>query len=34
MSSVVGRIERIRTWEFIDYSNYPVPDVMLCPSIT
>jgi 2,4-diaminopentanoate dehydrogenase len=29
MSSVVGRIEQIRTWEFIDYSNYPVPEVML-----
>jgi 2,4-diaminopentanoate dehydrogenase len=29
MSTVVGRIERIRTWEFIDYSNYPAPDVML-----
>ena len=29
MSSVVGRIEQVRTWEFIDYSNYPVPEVML-----
>jgi hypothetical protein len=29
MSSVVCDIEQIRTWEFIDYSNYPVPEVML-----
>ncbi|MDT7683721.1 MAG: hypothetical protein QOG57_4031 [Pseudonocardiales bacterium] len=29
MSSVAGRIEQVRTWEFIDYSNYPVPEVML-----
>ena len=29
MSSVVADIEQIRTWEFIDYSNYPVPEVML-----
>src|SRR6202022_4304715 len=29
MSPVVCRIEQIRTWEFIDYSNYPVPEVML-----
>jgi 2,4-diaminopentanoate dehydrogenase len=29
MSSVCCRIEQLRTWEFIDYSNYPVPEVML-----
>jgi hypothetical protein len=29
MSSVCCRIEQVRTWEFIDYSNYPVPEVML-----
>jgi hypothetical protein len=29
MSSVCGRIDQVRTWEFIDYSNYPVPEVML-----
>jgi 4-hydroxy-tetrahydrodipicolinate reductase len=29
MSSVACRIEQVRTWEFIDYSNYPVPEVML-----
>jgi hypothetical protein len=29
MSTVVCRIEQVRTWEFIDYSNYPVPEVML-----
>jgi hypothetical protein len=29
MSSVCARIEQLRTWEFIDYSNYPVPEVML-----
>jgi hypothetical protein len=29
MSSVCSRIDQVRTWEFIDYSNYPVPEVML-----
>jgi 2,4-diaminopentanoate dehydrogenase len=29
MSTVCSRIEEVRTWEFIDYSNYPVPEVML-----
>ena len=29
MSSVCTRVEQLRTWEFIDYSNYPVPEVML-----
>jgi 4-hydroxy-tetrahydrodipicolinate reductase len=29
MSTVCARIEQVRTWEFIDYSNYPVPEVML-----
>jgi 4-hydroxy-tetrahydrodipicolinate reductase len=29
MSSICCDITQIRTWEFIDYSNYPVPEVML-----
>lgn len=29
VSSICADIEQVRTWEFIDYSNYPVPEVML-----
>jgi 2,4-diaminopentanoate dehydrogenase len=28
MSSVVGEIEQIRTWEIIDYATYPTPSTM------
>jgi 2,4-diaminopentanoate dehydrogenase len=28
LTSSVADITQVRTWEFIDYSNYPVPDVM------
>ena len=28
LSSVVGRITQIRTWEILDYSTYPVPEIM------